>query len=78
MLQLYIVVFLQCFAKDICHTLWSSDMEILGGGSTLEIALVHDEAKIAKIGTADSVCPGFGWDRVNSLLSSWYSAVFWI
>ena len=23
-------------------------------------------------------CPGFGWDRVNSLLSSWYSAVFWI
>ena len=22
-------------------------------------------------------CPGFGWDRVNSL-SSWYSAVFWI
>ena len=23
-------------------------------------------------------CPGFGWDRVNSLLSSWCSAVFWI
>ena len=23
-------------------------------------------------------CPGFGWDRVNSLLSSWYSAGFWI
>ena len=23
-------------------------------------------------------CPGFGWDRVNSLPSSWYSAVFWI
>ena len=23
-------------------------------------------------------CPSFGWDRVNSLLSSWYSAVFWI
>ena len=23
-------------------------------------------------------CPGFGWDRVNFLLSSWYSAVFWI
>ena len=23
-------------------------------------------------------CPGFGWDRVNSLLNSWYSAVFWI
>ena len=25
-----------------------------------------------------SFCPGFGWDRVNSLPSSWYSAVFWI
>ena len=25
-----------------------------------------------------SCCPGFGWDRVNFLLSSWYSAVFWI
>ena len=24
------------------------------------------------------LCPGFGWDKVNSLLSSWYSAVFWI
>ena len=24
------------------------------------------------------VCPGFGWDRVNFLFSSWYSAVFWI
>ena len=24
-----------------------------------------------------SDCPGFGWDRFNSLLSSWYSAVFW-
>ena len=23
-------------------------------------------------------CPGFSWDRVNFLLSSWYSAVFWI
>ena len=23
-------------------------------------------------------CPGFGWDRVNFLLSSWNSAVFWI
>ena len=23
-------------------------------------------------------CPGFGWDRVNFLLTSWYSAVFWI
>ena len=23
-------------------------------------------------------CPGFSWDRINSLLSSWYSAVFWI
>ena len=23
-------------------------------------------------------CLGFGWDRVNCLLSSWYSAVFWI
>ena len=23
-------------------------------------------------------CPGFGWDRVNFLLSSWYSDVFWI
>ena len=23
-------------------------------------------------------CPGFGWDKVNSLPSSWYSAVFWI
>ena len=22
--------------------------------------------------------PGFGWDRVNFLPSSWYSAVFWI
>ena len=27
---------------------------------------------------ARELCPGFGWDRVNSLLSSWYSAVFWI
>ena len=25
-----------------------------------------------------SYCPGFSWDRVNFLLSSWYSAVFWI
>ena len=24
------------------------------------------------------ICPGFGWDRVNFLPSSWYSAVFWI
>jgi len=24
------------------------------------------------------VCPGFGWDRVDFLPSSWYSAVFWI
>ena len=23
-------------------------------------------------------CPGFSWDRVNFLPSSWYSAVFWI
>ena len=23
-------------------------------------------------------CPGFGWNKVNFLLSSWYSAVFWI
>ena len=23
-------------------------------------------------------CPGFSWDRVNFLFSSWYSAVFWI
>ena len=23
-----------------------------------------------------AICPGFGWDRVNFLLSSWYSAVF--
>ena len=23
-------------------------------------------------------CPGFGWDRVNFVFSSWYSAVFWI
>lgn len=23
-------------------------------------------------------CPGFGWDRVNFLPSSWYSAVLWI
>ena len=26
----------------------------------------------------ERVCPGFGWDRVNFFLSSWYSAVFWI
>ena len=25
-----------------------------------------------------NLCPGFGWDRVNFLPSSWYSAVFWI
>ena len=24
------------------------------------------------------LCPGFSWDRVNFLLSSWYSAVVWI
>ena len=24
------------------------------------------------------LCPAFGWDKVNFLLSSWYSAVFWI
>ena len=24
------------------------------------------------------LCPGFGWDRVNFLLTSWYSAGFWI
>ena len=24
------------------------------------------------------LCPGFGWDRVNFLVSSWYRAVFWI
>ena len=23
-------------------------------------------------------CPGFGWDRVNFLLSSRHSVVFWI
>ena len=23
-----------------------------------------------------SVCPGFGWDRVNCLPGSWYSAMF--
>ena len=23
-------------------------------------------------------CPAFGWDRVNCLPSSWYSAVFWV
>jgi len=23
-------------------------------------------------------CPGFGWDRVNSLSGSWCSAVFWV
>ena len=23
-------------------------------------------------------CPGFSWDKVNFLPSSWYSAVFWI
>ena len=23
-------------------------------------------------------CPGFGWDRVNHLPSSWYSVMFWI
>ena len=23
-------------------------------------------------------CPAFGWDRVNCLPSSWYSALFWI
>ena len=23
-------------------------------------------------------CPDFGWDRVDFLPSSWYSAVFWI
>ena len=22
-------------------------------------------------------CPGFGWDRINFLPSSWYSAMFW-
>ena len=26
----------------------------------------------------DGFCPGFGWDRVNFLPSSWYSAVVWI
>ena len=25
-----------------------------------------------------SRCPGFRWDRVNFLPSSWYSAMFWI
>ena len=25
-----------------------------------------------------SGCPGFGWDRVNFLSSSWYSVMFWI
>ena len=24
------------------------------------------------------VCPGFGWDRVNFLSSSWYSVMFWV
>ena len=23
-------------------------------------------------------CPGFSWDRVNFLSSSWYSIMFWI
>ena len=23
-------------------------------------------------------CPGVGWDRVNCLSSSWYSAMFWV
>ena len=29
-------------------------------------------------GKLKNCCPGFGWDRVNFLFSSWYSAVFWI
>ena len=24
------------------------------------------------------VCPGFGWDRVNFLSSSWYRVMFWV
>ena len=28
--------------------------------------------------TCLALCLGFGWDRVNFLLSGWYSAVFWI
>ena len=24
------------------------------------------------------ICPGFSWDRVNFLSSSWYSVVFWV
>ena len=28
--------------------------------------------------TSEGVCPGFSWDGVNFILSSWSSAVFWI
>ena len=26
----------------------------------------------------DTTSPGFGWDRVNFLSSSWYRVVFWV
>ena len=38
----------------------------------------HQDTRLTKYSAEFCDCPGFGWDRVNFLFSSWYSAVFWI
>ena len=56
-----------------------------GGGAEMSLraglqAVVLARAVCARAAFSGGMatCPGFGWDRVNFLLSSWYSAVFWI
>ena len=44
--------------------------------------LIYFETSIKRLNAADiyaqCLCPGFSWDRVNFLSSSWYSAMSWI
>ena len=49
--------------------------------SILEIPgnpLNFDFSEYLNIHSQQGICPGFSWDRVNCLLSSWYSAMFWV
>ena len=46
-------------------------------------AVPKERGKHRRVGKTQQLCqqaycPCFGWDRVNFLFSSWYSAVFWI
>ena len=44
----------------------------------LAVAIYHFGDTTGYLSFCDDTCPGFGWDRVNFFLSTWYSAVFWI